>query len=224
MRLFKIVLSLAVFLLALPSVAEEIVYFKSGQSMPIRSHEIVDGMVHMDLGEDSMVAFPEFAIERIEIAGKEVMLKPSYGTVSNRRVPTTRGSYPSQNTRRPQDFEVIPVNNSQASPIKTNKRTGLAEYRPRGNSPAANRRRMAVTGNTQAFGNNPTRRGDGQTFAGTTQMGGRHVIGRVTPPRTGTGPNSRAPQLVPVTMRPRSGNSAAGTPSPAPSENDSDNR
>ena len=101
MRLFKIVLSLAVFLLALPSVAEEIVYFKGGQSMPIRSHEIVDGMVHMDLGEDSMVAFPEFAIERIEIAGKEVMLKPSYGTTSNRRVPTTRGSYPSQNTRRP---------------------------------------------------------------------------------------------------------------------------
>ena len=196
MRLFKVLIGLAVFPLALPGVAEEIVYFKSGQSMPIRSHEYLDGMVHVDLGDNSMLAFPKSAIDRIVTAGENVTLQPSYGTVSNRRVPSPQGSFPVQGTRRPWVRKEIPMDHSKASPIETDPRTGLAQYRL-GNSAAKNRRRVAVYGNMQVLSDNPTRQGNGATFTGTTQVGARHVIGRVTHPR-----NSNKNPNAPVRHRP----------------------
>ncbi len=229
MHPFKIVVGLAVFLLALPSVAEEIVYFKSGQSMPIRSHEIVDGMVHVDLGDNSMVAFPESSIDRIEVAGKTVNLNPSYGTTSNRRVPTPQGSYPSQNVQRPRNRVELSMDHSKASPIETDPRTGLAVYRPQGHSSARNRRQMSVTGNMRILANNPTRQGDGSTFTGTTQVGSRHVIGSVTPRRNGAA-NPNIPQPVAITLNPGVGTRSAATTNSgsgarnSPPQDDSDNR
>jgi len=211
MRLFKILISLAVVLLALPSVAEEIIYFKSGQSMPIRSHEILDGMITVDLGDNSMVAFPESSVDRIEVAGKEVALKPSYGTVANRRVPTPQGSYPSQNIQRPRNRVELTMDHSKASPVETDPRTGLAVYRPQGHSAARNRRQMSVTGNMRIFANNPTRQGDGSTFTGTTQVGSRHVIGGLTPRRNGAA-NPNIPRPASITMKPGVGTRRAETP------------
>ena len=211
MRLFKILISLTVVLLALPSVAEEIIYFKSGQSMPIRSHEILDGMITVDLGDNSMVAFPESSVDRIEVAGKEVVLKPSYGTASNRRVPTPQGSYPSQNIQRPRNRVELPMDHSKASPIETDPRTGLAVYRPQGNSPARNRRQLTVTGNMRIFANNPTRQGTGATFTGTTQVGSRHVIGALTPRRNGAA-SPNIPTPVSLTLNPGVGTRSTETP------------
>jgi hypothetical protein len=227
MRLFKIAISLAVFLFALPSVAEEIIYFKSGQSMPIRSHENIDGMVHVDLGDNAMLAFPESSIDRIEAAGKEIALQPSYGTASNRRVPSPQGSFPVTNTQRP-NVE-IPMDRSEESPIETDPDTGLAQYRPQGNSTAKNRRRVAVYGNTSILRDHPTRQGNGATFTGTTQVGRRHVIGSITPPRGAATQNPNYPEPVSLIQKARgAGDGAPSRPNNqdkgTPSQDGSGNR
>ena len=122
------------------------------------------------------------------------------------------------------------MDHSRASPIETDPRTGLAVYRPQGHSPARNRRQMSVTGNMRILANNPTRQGDGSTFTGTTQVGSRHVIGSITPRRTGDA-NPNIPQPVSITLKPGVGvRKAATTPSTAtegrnaPSEDGSDER
>lgn len=225
MRPIKIVVGLVVLLLALPSAAEEIVYFTNGQSIPIRSHEIVDGMVQMDLGDNSMLAFPEFTIDRIEIASQDVLLRPSYGTASNRRVPSPQGTFPVQGAARPWVRKEIPTDHSKASPVETDPRTGLAFYRPKGHSAAPNRHRIGVTGNMKVFGDNPTRQGTGATYTGTTQLGNRHVIGGITPGRLNGQKRGRMP--ISVTMKDINVDSGA-TPSPddqgTPPPDGSDNR
>ena len=57
---------LAVALLASPVLAEEIVYFSNGTAMPIKSYRIEKGMVHVDLGGNGAMAFPESMVDRIE--------------------------------------------------------------------------------------------------------------------------------------------------------------
>jgi len=197
MRLLKIVPGL-ILLLALPAVAEEIVYFKNGQSMPVVSTELIDGMVHIDMGDNALMAFPEASIERIEVAGKEVNLKASDRGGVNRRVTSPAGSYSAETSRPPRERELIKVDNSRPSPIETDKETGLAGYRPQGNHPAKNRRHMVANGNMRVFANNPTVKGNGQTFAGTTQVGDRHVIGSVRPRRRATGTNPNTPEAVSI--------------------------
>jgi len=226
MRLIKIAVGLTVLFLVLPSAAEEIVYFKTGQSMPIRSHEVIDGMLTVDLGDNNVMAFPEFTIDRIEIAGKTVSLKPSYGHGANRRVPSPQGSYPVQG-RRPVEREAISQDHSKATPVETDPRTGLAFYRPQGHREAPNRSRMAVTGNMRIFGNNPTRQGAGDTYTGTTQLGNRHVIGGIEPRRNQNARNPNMPKMVPLEMKDMNAGSTAqppssgdtGTPPPAGSDN-----
>jgi len=199
MRLGKILLALAVFSLVLPTAAEEIIVFKNGQTLPIRSHRIVEGMVRADLGSNNMVQFPEFTIDRIEVAGKNVLLKRSYGSASNQQIPTTEGSFPVTGTRRPLDKPEIPMHgHEKATPIVTDPNTGVAGYYPQGHRRAPNRKKLMVTGNMRVFGQNPTRRGAGETFTGTTQVGNRHVIGNITPRRA---KNPNIPEMVSVTMK-----------------------
>jgi hypothetical protein len=78
------------------ALAEEIIYFSNGTSMPIRRHEIKGEMIHVDLGSNSFMAFPVRMIERIEEAGKSVALRASSGgnTVLSATVPTPGGNYP----------------------------------------------------------------------------------------------------------------------------------
>jgi hypothetical protein len=80
-----------------PVLAEEVVYFTNGTSMPIRSHEIRGDMLHVDLGSDAFMAFPLYMVDKIEDAGKEVSLTPSFSAgnkIMAGRTPTTEGSYP----------------------------------------------------------------------------------------------------------------------------------
>ena len=78
------------------ALAEEIIYFTNGTSMPIRRHEIKGDMIHVDLGSEAFMAFPVRMIEKIEAAGKSVTLRASSGgnTVMSARVPTPEGNYP----------------------------------------------------------------------------------------------------------------------------------
>ena len=203
MRTIKILVGLTVLFVALPAVAEEIIVFKSGLTLPIRSHQIEDGMVRVDLGDNSMMAFPELTIDRIEVAGKGVHLKRSYGAAANSRVPSPEGSFPVQGIRRPNpaDREPIPTKHTLATPVKTDPRTGLAGYFPQGHRSAANRKKAQITGNMRVFQQNPTRQGSGETFTGTTQVGGRHIIGDPTPRRRNGERNPNIPKMVGLAMK-----------------------
>ena len=223
MRLIKIMLGLSVVFLALPGAAEEIIYFKSGQTLPIRTHEIHEGMLRVDLGDNAMMEFPEATIDRIEIAGKNVLLKRSYLTGANRMQPSPQGSFPVQGTRRPQNPEPIPMPNAQPSPIKTDPKTGVAHYFRNGHRAAPNNRRIGVTGDMRVLGANPVRRGNGDTFTGTTRLGNRHVLGGLTPFRgNAAARNPNMPQKTSVVMKDLP--PPASRPSGPPPSDDSDNR
>ena len=205
MRLTKMLLGLLAVLLAMPCLGEEIVIFKSGQTIPIISHEIRDGMVHVDLGENAFVAFPEATIDAIEVAGKNVMIKPSYVREYNRRVPTTAGSYPVKPVTRRPGYEILTpqLAETENSSVKIDEQTGMAVYYPMSHSTGANKRRMGVTGDLRALGNNKINRGDGiTTFGGTTPMGTNHVIGGLAPRRSNNSRQPNTPQGVRVKMKP----------------------
>jgi len=204
MRHFVTILGLLAIAFAVPCAAEEIINFTSGQSLPVISHTIEDGMVLVDLGDNAWVAFPEETIESIEIAGKNVMLRPSYGAFGNQRVPTTQGSYPitGEAQARPKTKPIIPERNHRPTPIEIDERTGMAVYRPMGNHPAANKRRATVTGNMKILSDNPTTRGDGQsTYGGTTPLGTRHVIGGIDPRRNNSPRRPDMPKPVSLELR-----------------------
>jgi hypothetical protein len=74
---YLLVFGLAV-LLGGVSLAAEIIYFANGTTMAIRGHEAKDGMIHVDLGNESVLAFPEYMIDRIEAAGENVRVKTNF--------------------------------------------------------------------------------------------------------------------------------------------------
>ena len=79
----------AVLLLAGVAVAEdEIVHFTNGTSMAVRSHTVEGGMVKVDLGKESYMAFPLVMVEKITKAGRELDLT---GGPSNRAVGSDAG-------------------------------------------------------------------------------------------------------------------------------------
>ncbi len=200
MRLTKIALGLAIGLIALPGVAEEIIYFTSGQTMAIRSHVVTDeGMVRVDLGSNNMMELPQVTIDRIETAGKYVMVNRSYGAAANQQVPSASGSFPVQGIRRDIDMKEVPMHGVYESPtpVTTDPKTGLAGYAPMGHRGPA-RQKLRVNGNMRVFSQSPTRQGSGETFTGTTQVGSRHVIGNVVPKRA---KNPNYPEMVSLTMK-----------------------
>jgi hypothetical protein len=78
---------LVVGLLASPALAEEIIYFTNGTTMPIKSHTVVREMIHVDLGVNSYMAFPLYMVEKVTRAGEEVELNRS--TVARNRMATS---------------------------------------------------------------------------------------------------------------------------------------
>jgi hypothetical protein len=66
------------------SFAAEVIYFTNGTTLAIRGHEVKDGMVHLDLGNESVLAFPEYMVDRIEVAGKDVKVDTDFN--ANRMV------------------------------------------------------------------------------------------------------------------------------------------
>lgn len=76
-RLSVVVFSVAI-VLAVPTSAEEILHLTGGGTMVIRSHRVENGMIHVDLGGNALMAFPAASVEKISAAGKDVYVSPSY--------------------------------------------------------------------------------------------------------------------------------------------------
>jgi hypothetical protein len=227
MRLTKMFLGLIAVLLAMPCLGNEIIVFKSGQTMAVVSHRIEEGMIHVDLGGDAFVAFPEATIDAIEVAGKNVLIRQSnYGYNGNRITPTTSGNYPvTAVTRRP-GYEILTPqpggNDNKDSNVHIDGTTGMAVYYPMAHSTGRNKRRFGVTGDMRALSNNFIKTGNGEsTYGGTTPVGTKHVFGGLAPRRSN---NSRMPNVpipVSVTMKPGIAN---GTRPETPRESDDDKK
>jgi hypothetical protein len=186
-------LLLAVVCLIGPAMAEEILYFTNGTSMPVRSHRIENGMIHVDLGGNAFMAFPENMVERIESADGSVSLPPS-NLIENKNGAVQRTTSSHQRadvktaTRGRGDEQYKIIERSSSAEVETDE-NGVAIYRPRTNHPA--KRRVGATGNLAGLGV-----ASGQRYEGTTQMGTKHVVDTPRNPRQRG--NTRTP--VPVTQ------------------------
>lgn len=72
-------------LAAAPVLAGEVVYFKNGSQMAILGHAVEDGMLHVQLGPESNIAFPVEVVERV-VAGDNVTEFTEDGVVTNKMV------------------------------------------------------------------------------------------------------------------------------------------
>ena len=73
MRLrLQVILGLAA-LLAAPAAAGEIIHFTSGTTLEIQGHIVEDGMIHVDLGGGSGIAFPVSMVDNITRSGSSVL-------------------------------------------------------------------------------------------------------------------------------------------------------
>jgi hypothetical protein len=76
------VVVLAVFVLAAgAALADEIIHFENGTHLPIRSHTVKDGMVHVVMGTNAKMAFPTSMVDRIERGGR-LVYDPSMATTN----------------------------------------------------------------------------------------------------------------------------------------------
>lgn len=130
-------LALAIALTAVGSVAAgEIVYFTNGTEMLATDHSLEDGMIRVELGPNSSIAFPIDLVERIVRGDEEVFTgtgKPA--AARNQRVdgPQT----PVLDTRvggRPMSHQILGKwngNNLEGDPhVMRDPTSGLAVYRP----------------------------------------------------------------------------------------------
>ncbi len=61
-----------------PALADEVVYFTNGTYLLVTSHTIEKEMISVDLGGSSKMAFPLQMVDKIESAGRNVYLNPTY--------------------------------------------------------------------------------------------------------------------------------------------------
>lgn len=206
----KIVLGMLLLVAGSLVFAEEIIYFTNGTAMPIKSHKIIDSMIHVDLGSDGKIAFPERNVERIEAAGYDVYLGPSGRT----NVTTSGGVQVSsgrdENTAYPARGYVSGSSTLSGSKSAMSRRemlnkkagletppipedaAGLAVVNPLRHSPNRAVRKLGETGN---LGNQRVRHARSNSGpidtsgVQTTALGDHRVIGPVTPTRRGSKSN-----------------------------------
>jgi hypothetical protein len=182
MRLRRFILP-ALLLLCLtgPALAEEIIYFTNGTSMPIRGHEVKGEMIHVDLGSEAFMAFPLRMVEKIEAAGKEIALRPSFSGGTNvitAKGPDPSGNYPVKGSypgHRGKNADALPRIISRDEINDMDGGTGLAVRRPMKGHDAENRRALGVTSRGNAVGLSGG--GDDGGMLGTRKVGARNVIG-----------------------------------------------
>ena len=170
-----VVFLFALVALAPVALADEIIHFTNGTALPVLSHTIEDGMIKVDLGDDAVMAFPEYLVERIEGSDKDLA---GLGYNSNLRQGGSAGkgrnganqAIPDLNAI--QDFQIMQLPEN----VKVDARTGLATHRPFSGSAASNKRKMQITANTRAMSARmaPGRGG----YKGARRMGGKQVIDR----------------------------------------------
>jgi hypothetical protein len=201
MRLRRFILpGLLLLTLAGPAIAEEIIYFTNGTSMPIRSHKVDGEMIHVDLGSEAFMAFPLRMIEKIAAAGKEIALRPSFsgGTnVISSRVPSPDGNYPVRGSytghRGSQDQQTLVLSRDEMD--KTDLSPGLQVRRPMQDNEAPNKRALGVTTKNKVGGISGGGGSEGNGVSGTRKVGSRYVIGS---DRSRRAPNGKPLPAVPL--------------------------
>jgi hypothetical protein len=165
--------------------AEEIIYFTNGTAMPIRAYEVRDSMIHVDLGGDSFMAFPLTMVEKVEAAGKEVVLDPSFsGNMrSSTAAPGAGGNFPvrgSVPSRYSDSKNKLPLQVAEEDPeVDYDGKMGVAVYRPFQGSRQAGKRMVGAAGNQRVTGRSDR--------LGAQRVGSRHVIGATDPPNANNG-------------------------------------
>lgn len=163
-----VVALIVVVLAAGAAFAGEIVHFTNGTSLPIKTHEVQDGMIHVDLGSNAVIAFPAAQVDRITRDGADVYLRdggspanvsvPSPGGQGNARSQfvvssppmTGAGDVPSSVRRRASG------GGGDSLPYGWQARGGAADgevgtMRPLPNHPNRAARRLSVTGNSRIW-------------------------------------------------------------------------
>jgi hypothetical protein len=172
-----------ILLAAAPALAEEIIYFTNGTSMPIRAHEVRGDMIHVDLGSDAFMAFPMYMVDKIEDAGKSVALTPSFSAgnkIMSGRKPTPDGNYPVTGHAPGRNSNALSreprlINKSEMYD-EEGENFGVKTNRPLAGHRAANRRGLGTTGRVTTAAESKGQEDGG--YYGTTKQGSRNVIGK----------------------------------------------
>jgi hypothetical protein len=205
--------------------ADEIVYFTNGTAMPIRSHKVENGMIRVDLGNDSAMAFPLSMVEKVENAGRNVFQNPSFGPANQAVGPVGTSGGGSAAAPAATGYATLPSRNRARSaaggrePANSEDQLALggpanpAPPEPSAGPTAAVRRMRAMGRMTTGPGED-----------GTLQRGGRIVIGSRNPqtgaptpkPIVGFGPRTtepaETPEPAPEADEPVEGNDDPGDP------------
>jgi len=213
-RIGWILAAVALSTLVLPAFAEEILHFKSGSAMPVVSHKVDGEMIHVDLGDNAFMAFPLTMIDYVEVAGKNVMLQRSNtgGTNVMQPKPDPTGSFPVRGSSqsRNADGRRFEHQEKDADPSVEMDASGIAVYRPWGNSSHPGKRRVGLAWHERVLENS------GAGYRGATPVGNRQVIGSMVPRRKTE--DTPRPKITGIEFRPMK-----GAPKPPATTTDGDN-
>ena len=183
-----------------PSFADEVVHFTNGSTMAVRSHEVEEGTITVEIGKDSYMSFPMSLVERIEKSGRAVF--NADGT-SNRMVDTPRnvsmtGIRPPRHRdgvqRRQEsdgDADVDP------NPDLVTTSGGLTAYRPEAKSGHKAKSEVRFTGNMAVLGGQEQNPRTGHGTVPKTRIGGVTGSPRRKPPAVPLAPSRSSPPPPP---------------------------
>ena len=178
--------------------ADEVVHFKSGGTLPIVSHKIEGGMIHVDLGDNAQMAFPMSVVERVVEAPRGTMFGRGAAGSSNvmSASPNGAGEFAEQNAMPAlqADGAVNGQPEEKGYDPALDVVNGVAVYRPVAGSGNPAKADTAVTGHSRV---RESRGGPG-TLNGAHQVGTHQVIG--APKRRGAG-SSSAPVITGISGR-----------------------
>jgi hypothetical protein len=177
----RYILAAALAALLIPgfAAAEEILHFENGTSMAVRSHEIKDGMIHVDLGSNGFMAFPEHLVESIDVAGKNVKLKASTNGGKAPKAPTVIASGPLGGgtvVRQPEREFPKGINDEGMAGVEVDDK-GVATVRPFAGSNNPRKRDVRVSGSSAVYSAPPQTRRNGNGLLGATRVGSKFQIG-----------------------------------------------
>ena len=242
----NLLLSLAFLGLAFPGavVAEEIVYFTNGTTMAIISHKVENEMVHVDLGSDAFMAFPEYMVERIEKAGDNVYLPPSFRRTNiatsrsggapvrmGGNVPNTASFPVSGSTSISSRFRGRPKNEKFGADWVTGYTTpgskpgafGLQTHYPLSTHTNRAARKLGVV-DGRPFMDTPPPSVGGDQMIGAVRFGSKHVImtpGHASPPARSTVGRIKVKPGLGVPQMPPSGGDSGSSSSRGKESSDS---
>ncbi len=173
--------ALALALFAAPALAEEVIYFTNGSSMPILDHIVEEEMVKVDLGEAGFMAFPMTQVDRIEKAGREVYQNPSRANQMFAKPKGSGGDEPVYG-RRPAAFVAgkkpgvnsMQRNRDNPNPNITKDANGLAVYSPLGEPPSV-KNRLLLAGHS-SIRSAPVSDDSSNGIVGTRAVGSKHQM------------------------------------------------